>query len=118
MLLSHHAVVRYRQRVEGGISYVTAVQRLTALMSDAKHRSRPRYWTPIVPAPGLIFLYPHARPDICLLVKEGVVVTVVDRASARRWKEQERFAAMGGARSARPYRRPAPGADLAFEDAA
>lgn len=117
MRLSQHSIDRYRQRVEA-VSFETAAMRLEGFSVDATHRGRPRHWTPVVPTPGLTFAYPHARPDVCLLVRADVVVTIIDRASVRRWTERERFIDIStDRREFQPYRRPAPGS-LVLGDAA
>jgi len=85
------------------------------LIRDAAARSRarptPRWWTPGRPASGRLFLYPATMPGVCLLVRDGAIVTVFERSQCRLWARAPRDS---GARSARhrPYHRPPPGADL------
>jgi hypothetical protein len=119
MRLSHHSIERFQQRVAPEASYLSAARQLSVLAGDATSRPWPRHWTPVSPSPGTTFLYPHARPDLCLIVRERVVITVVDRASARRWAAAE----PPPARAVRPtsavaYRRPAPGAWMHLDEAA
>lgn len=119
MRLSHHSIERFQRRVAPEASHLSAARQLSDLAGDAKCRPRPRHWTPASASPGTTFLYPHARPDLCLIVREGVVVTVVDRASARRWAAAE----PSPVRAVRPtsavaYRRPAPGTWMHLDEAA
>ena len=109
MHLSFHAVQRFRERVEPGASIATAMRCLGELASDATRRSQPRHWTPVRPAPGVSFVYPHARPDVCLIVRDDVVVTVVDRALARRWAQADPAGPAASRTVPVPYRRPSPG---------
>lgn len=108
---SHHSIQRYQQRVDPGASVHSAARALADLAAHSTCRPRPRHWTPAAPSPGTTFLYPHARPDLCLIVRGGVVVTVIDRLSAKRWASQDRVLAASEGRTAPvAYRRPAPGA--------
>jgi hypothetical protein len=119
MRLSIHSIQRYQQRVAPGTSSHAAARRLTELAADATCRPRPRHWTPAPPWPGTTFLYPHARPDLCLIVREDVVVTVVDRASAKQWASSNRLSVFAERRRlTAAYRRPAPGAALCLDEAA
>src|SRR4051812_1958927 len=105
--ISRHAVDRYRQRVEA-VDRREAAQRLAELAADSTRRSTPRRWTEVAPAPGIVFLYPHADSRICLIVKDNTVITVFSRAACRSWKADKDE---HGRRRARrqPYRRPSPG---------
>src|SRR5438067_6148622 len=80
--VSYHAIERYRQRVAPGSSYVTARLRLEQIVALGRTRSTPRRWMrgQVSPTPGLRFLYWCQRPDICALLIDDVVLTVVTRA--------------------------------------
>ncbi len=76
LAVSNHAVLRYRQRVER-IPRVRARQRLQALAEDAVWQGVPRDWMTIVLHPDTAYGYPKHRTDVCLLEREGFVVTVL-----------------------------------------
>lgn len=119
MRLSNHSIQRYQQRVAPGASCQAAASHLAILAADATRRPRPRHWTPAAPSPGTTFVYPHARPDLCLIVRAGVVVTVVDRASAKQWAAIDRTSVAASRRAlTAAYRRPAPGAQTYTGEAA
>jgi hypothetical protein len=52
------------------------------IASLAKARPVPRHWMrgDVEPSPGLVFLIWSRQPDVCLLMRDGVVVTVITRA--------------------------------------
>ena len=106
--ISRHAVVRYRQRV-ASVSATAALHQLADLAASATRRPTPRWWTPVDPAPGVLFLYPHANSQICLVVKHDTVVTVFARVVCLEWRRPEGRTARHRPRK-QPYRRPAPGA--------
>jgi len=78
VLLSPHAVQRYRERVEH-VSRPLAVRRLGRLLAGAEWQRRPRAWTTAVLHPDVIYGYSPDRPDVCLLVRKRVLVTVLSR---------------------------------------
>jgi hypothetical protein len=112
MYPTRHAVQRYQQRV-APVSTAEAFRRLAELASHARIRSTPRWWTPVDPAPGLSFAYPAAEPGVCLLLRDGAILTVFERSLCRSWTaiRQERAA---GARTRHrdPYHRPSAGSWL------
>ena len=69
---STHAVQRYRERVEG-VSRRLAARRLRSLLATAQWLSRPLPWTDVV-----------LHPDVCLLLRGRVLVTVLSRRFLRR----------------------------------
>lgn len=83
IVLSLHAVQRYRERVEG-VPRRLAVKRLHGLLATARWRSRPLPWTEVVLHPGVAYGYCPGRPDVCLLLRDGVLVTVLSRRFLRR----------------------------------
>jgi hypothetical protein len=111
MFPTRHAIQRFQQRV-AAVSTAEAARRIRATAESAKVRPKPRWWTPVAPAPGLLFLYPADLPGVCLLVRDGAVITVYERSQCRAW-------AMAGPldidRSVAPvpYHRASPGAQLA-----
>lgn len=75
VVLTAHAVLRYRERVEG-VSRRLAARRLRHLVATAHWRSRPRVWTEVVLHPGVVYGYSPLRPDVCLILRGRVIVTV------------------------------------------
>lgn len=88
MYPSLHAVRRYQERV-APVSTSEAFRRLASLSETAKIRATPRAWTTAVPQPGLRFAYPADSPGICLLVRDGCILTVLERAECRAWQTAE-----------------------------
>jgi hypothetical protein len=111
MYPTRHAVERYQQRV-APVSTAEAFRRLAAAAATARRRGAPRWWTPIAPAPGLSYLYPVSMPGVCLLVRDGAILTVFERSQCQTWEYDQ--AATGGRHGARrrPYRRPSAGTRL------
>jgi hypothetical protein len=82
--VSRHAIQRYLERVDDSLSPAKARRAVQEILRAGRSRSTPRRWTQHVRAtPGLRFVYWHERPDICLLVLDGTVVTVLTRARSR-----------------------------------
>ncbi|MBL8927469.1 MAG: hypothetical protein JNM77_14695 [Pseudonocardia sp.] len=86
LLITDHAVLRYRERVERVPRWL-ALRRIRAMCSTASWTFRPHSWMTVVLHPATVYGYGAARPDVCLLVRDGAVVTVLSR----------RFLAAGGA---------------------
>jgi len=80
--ISSHAVERYVERVDRGASRREAALALRQILSLSRSRPVPRHWLrSYVPASvGLTFVTWSHRPQICLLVRDGVVVTLITRA--------------------------------------
>ena len=108
--ITQHAADRYRQRVED-ISSVEAARRLAFLASDATRRPTPRRWTTVESKPGILFLYPHSDPDVCLIVKNDTVVTVLSRPVCSSWRKNQ-LDLTERRRRRDPYHRPSPGTPL------
>ena len=104
---TRHAVERFQQRV-APVTTAEAARRIRSAAAHARVRPTPRWWTPAAPAPGLLFLYPADLPGVCLLVREGAVVTVFERGECRDWENTGDLDSQGTRRTA-PYCRPAPG---------
>lgn len=79
--VTRHAIERYQQRVEPGRSYEGARRRLEQMVGLGRTRSTPRHWMrgKVAPTPGLRFLYWSQLPNVCALLKDGVVITIVTR---------------------------------------
>lgn len=114
MFPTRHAIERFQQRV-APVTTAEAARRIRAAADSSKVRPTPRWWTPVAPAPGLLFLYPAELPGVCLLVRDGAVITLFERSQCRAWSnagpvEPERRT------KPTPYHRSSPGAT--FADAA
>lgn len=96
LTVSDHAVLRYRQRVER-LSRRQARRRLVDLVVDTEWEIRPRGWMPIVLHDDTHFGYPTRRLDVCLLERNGVIVTVLS------WRFLQQVAPTG-VRQAKPPR--------------
>jgi hypothetical protein len=105
--ISRHAIARYRQRVEP-VDAATAADRLAELAAASTRRPIPRRWTEVAPAPGLLFLYPHDEPDVCLVMKDNTIVTVFARVICLEWRNGRQPGSPRGVRRP-PYKRPSPG---------
>ena len=112
MILTRHAIQRFQQRVSD-VDADVAVRRLQEAVSRTRARPTPRWWTPVTPKPGLLFLYPTTLPGVCLVVYHGVVVTVFARSQCLSWARGTHTVAARSARRRPPYHRPSPGAPLA-----
>ena len=110
--VSPHALFRYQQRVDPTADRRQAIRAILLIESKAKARSTPRKWTRngtrVKPRPGSRYLYSADYPDICLVVRDGVVVTVFSKRVCAEWKPErsERYKPAG--RRASPYKRRSP----------
>jgi hypothetical protein len=82
VVVSTHVAQRYQERVDRSASLTEARLAVVQIASLAKARSVPRHWMrgDVRPSPGLVFLIWSRRPDVCLLMRDGVVVTLITRA--------------------------------------
>lgn len=78
LLITDHAVQRYRERVERVPRWL-ALQRIRAMIPTVSWTFRPRGWMTVVLHPDTIYGYGTSRPDVCLLVRDSAVVTVLSR---------------------------------------
>jgi hypothetical protein len=83
--ITTHAARRYQERVDRTISMNEARLRLQRLVSLGRVRATPRHWTrnAAAAAPGLRFIYWSGEPNVCALVREDAVVTVLTRTLCR-----------------------------------
>jgi hypothetical protein len=97
LVVSSHAIARYQQRVRPAASRLETLAEIREIASRARARSRPRWWTRVAgERPGCRYLYCASRPEVCLVVRGGVVVTVFSRQVCAQWR-----AALAPADSAR-----------------
>jgi hypothetical protein len=85
LALSNHAVARYRERVAPSASMLEARLALARFVALGRVRATPRHWMreDVDPTPGIRFVYWSGRPDVCAIVRDNVVVTVVTRLLCR-----------------------------------
>jgi hypothetical protein len=107
MFPSRHAIQRFQERV-APVTSAEAARRIREAAAHARVRPTPRWWTPVSPSAGLLFLYPASLPGVCLLVREGVVVTVYERSQCLEWENA--YPNGSGASRTTAYRRPGAGA--------
>lgn len=83
--ITAHALDCWQQRVDPGCDRVEARRRLRRLLDTGRRRPTPRKWTrrTVDPGPGLAFVYSAHYPEVCALVRDRTVVTVLTRAAAR-----------------------------------
>jgi hypothetical protein len=87
LVVSSHAITRYQQRVRPAATRLEALAEIRAIASKARVRSRPRWWTRVAgERPGCRYLYCASRPEVCLVVKDGVVLTVFSRQICAQWR--------------------------------
>jgi len=80
--ISEHAISRYLERVDRTISRREARIAISRVVSLGRTRSVPRHWmrrNGIEPRPGVVFVYCSRRPGVCLIVRDGTVLTVITR---------------------------------------
>ena len=111
MFPTRHAVQRYQQRV-AFVPTAEAFRRLSELASNSKTRATPRWCAPVDPAPGLLLAYPADEPGVCLLLRDGAILTVFERGLWRSWATVDAMVQPAQGRRAHrrtPYRRPSAG---------
>jgi len=90
LTISSHAIQRYRERVSPTISNREAVSQIRSILVTANSRSRPRWWTRVAgERPGCRYLYSASRADVCLVVRDGAVVTVFSRSVCAAWRASQ-----------------------------
>jgi hypothetical protein len=78
--ISEHAISRFIGRVDRLASRLEARIAIGRLASLGRTRTVPRHWMRrdgIRPQPGLPFVYSSYRPGVCLLIRDGTVLTVI-----------------------------------------
>ncbi len=79
--ISEHATNRFIQRVAPKIPDSSAVKIFQCLVTQGRTRATPRWWMKhkITITPGMRFLYWAHLPDVCAIVRNGTVVTVMTK---------------------------------------
>lgn len=103
-----HSIDRYRDRVDPTASRQTALRTILSIVRTARSRPRPRHWTCVESQPGSRYLYSATHPGICLVERDGAIVTLFSRSICTKWKTERTT-------NVKPqvpeiYRRPSPGA--------
>lgn len=89
-----HAIERYRERVNAQTAVASVARVLCAIAGGGRRRSRPRRWMRGTRVePGTMFVYSAEHPGVCLLVRDGVILTVYSRAACRAWRADDLGAA-------------------------
>lgn len=82
--VTHHAVVRYIERVEPSATGYQAEVEIDLIVHRGHVRSTPRHWMRRVrQTPGLRYIYWAELPDVCALVRDDAVVTIITRRLCR-----------------------------------
>ena len=77
---SKHAIVRVGQRPGRNGPSCDPEATLLETLASGKARSRPRRWMRnVTTPPGTRFVYSAEHPDVCLVVRDGVAVTALNR---------------------------------------
>ena len=86
VVVTQHAIERCQQRVAPSLSRDEAHALLLAMLSRGRSRATPRKWTKgsVSPTQKLRFVYWSELPDVCGLVVDHTLVTVVTRPMCRR----------------------------------
>ena len=92
--ITGHAIERCQQRVAAALTRYEVRGLLSTMVSAGRTRTTPRKWTKrsVSSAPGLRFLYWSELPDVCGLVVDRTLVTVLtrDSCSASRLSDRRR----------------------------
>jgi hypothetical protein len=75
--ISQHAIQRYQERVDASSSVAGALGAMRQILTTGASRPRPRNWTTSRTEPGMRWIYTADRRDICLVVRNSTVVTVL-----------------------------------------
>ena len=85
--VSSHAIERYQQRVDASSDRRAALAAILQILRTAHARSGPRHWMRVAAtAPGTRYLYSAQRPNVCLVLVNGVIVTVHSRRVCAQWR--------------------------------
>lgn len=75
--ISQHAVQRYQERVDPAAPAVIASAAIHQILSTGSVRPQPRDWTTCRVEPGMRFVYSADGEDVCLVLRDLTVVTVL-----------------------------------------
>jgi len=79
--ISEHATARFIQRVAPKIPDSNAVKIFQLLVTQGRTRATPRWWMKhkVTMTSGMRFVYWACLPDVCAVVRNGTVVTVMTK---------------------------------------
>lgn len=75
--ISKHAVQRYQERVDPAAPAGVAAGAIRQILSTGSARTQPRHWTTCRVEPGMRFVYAANRADVCLVLRDSTVVTIL-----------------------------------------
>jgi hypothetical protein len=84
--ITRHAVDRYIDRVNSSASPDEARWCIARILAQGQVRPTPRHWmrAGVRLTPGLRFVYWAGQADVCLLVLDGAVITIITHELCRR----------------------------------
>lgn len=78
--ITSHAIDRFQERMSPGASRQAAFGGIRELLGYGMVRTTPRWWTTRARAGvGVRFVYSDLDPDVCLVVEDDAVATVLTR---------------------------------------
>jgi hypothetical protein len=79
--ISEHATTRFIERVAPRVPDSNAVKIFQSLVCNGRSRGTPRWWMKnrVTKTPGTRYVYWSDLPDVCALVRNGTVVTVLTK---------------------------------------
>ena len=89
LLVTYHAIDRFRDRVDPSATPAEAFNAIHQISSSARTCSRPRRWCRLVGVgtrQGSRYLYSAAYPGVCLVVRGNAVVTVFSKMVCAEWR--------------------------------
>ena len=93
VVVTEHSVKRCQERIAPSLTCNETRALLQAMVSKGRSRATPRRWTKgnVLPTPGLRFVYWSGLPDVCGLVVNHTLMTVVTRPIGRRQRPTDRL---------------------------
>ncbi|MDQ6747285.1 MAG: hypothetical protein M3010_04155 [Candidatus Dormibacteraeota bacterium] len=77
--ITNHALDRFQERMSPGATRQQAFYAMRELLAYGMVRTTPRWWTTGRIEAGTRYVYSDLDADVCLIVKEDVVATVLTR---------------------------------------
>jgi hypothetical protein len=77
--ITTHALDRFQERMSPGATRQQAFYAISDLLTYGIVRTTPRWWTTARAEVGTRFVYSDLDSDVCLVLKEDVVATVLTR---------------------------------------
>jgi hypothetical protein len=90
LVISDHAVQRYRERVDPAATELNARLAMARIVTTGTVCPRPRRWTRVAGyRAGTSYVYSAEAPGICVAVRDGMVRTIFSRRVCARWRQGE-----------------------------